>query len=45
MPPVQISDASADLAATSVIQVVLKPAVGQTLRIGIADVHMAKISV
>lgn len=45
MPPVQISDASADLAATSVIQVVLKPAVGQTLRFGIADVHMAKISV
>lgn len=45
IPPIQISEESATLSSASLIQVVLKPAVGQTLRFGVANVHMAKISV
>lgn len=45
IPPIQIDEASAALSSASLIQVVLKPAVGQTLKFGIANVNMTKISV
>jgi hypothetical protein len=44
IPPIQISEASATLAAASLIQVVLKPVVGQMLRFGISNVNLAKVA-